>query len=211
MQDIVLLNNMKFKGVKNLALFEIKPIPSNIDISKYDALVFTSKNAIYSLSSFNSSWQTIDSYAIAPKTAEVINKQAGRTVFIGEKSHGNEFAKELIPLLKNKKALYVRAKKTVSKLTEVLRSSDILIDELIAYETVCSNKENIKINEDSIIVFSSPSSVECFFKKYEWKKSYKAVVIGNTTAKYMPENIDYLISPTTSLEKCVEVAKSLRF
>lgn len=209
MQDIVLLNNMKFDGIKNLSLFEIQPIISDIDLEAYDALIFTSKNAIYSLNSFNETWKKIDAYAIAPKTAEVIKNEGGKSVFVGEKSHGNEFALELIPLLKNKKVLYIRAKKTVSKLAEILKNNFIDIHELITYETVCSRSEKTPPNPSSVIIFSSPSSVECFFKNYLWKNSYKAVVIGATTAKYMPEYINYVVSPSTSIEKCIEVARNL--
>ena len=213
MVDIVLLNSMKFESVENLVnipLFEISPIDSSIDIKAYDALIFTSKNAIYSLNSFNHEWKTIPSYAIAPKTARVIEEEGGVVKFVGEESHGNEFAKELIPLLKGKKALYIRAKKTVSKLGSILKDSGVELSELITYETTCVKEVNIKLKEGSIIIFSSPSTVECFFKHFDWNESFKAVVIGETTAKYIPKNIKFHTSSQTSLEKCVEVAQNLR-
>ena len=65
MSKIYLLNNLPFEGVENLEVFKIEYISSKIDLNAYDALVFTSKNAIYSLDSFNKEWKNIDSYAIA--------------------------------------------------------------------------------------------------------------------------------------------------
>lgn len=208
MNKIYLLNNQKFTDVINLEVFSIKYLSSKIDLNLYDALIFTSKNAIHSLDSFNKDWQNIDSFAIAPKTANIINNYGGKLVFTGLSSHGNEFAKELIPLLKNKKTLYIRAYKVVSNLVEILKENSINIDELITYETVCNNKVNIQIENNSTIIFTSPSSVECFFKNYSWNNSLKAIAIGKTTAKYLPKNIDFLISSTTSIEECIKLAKN---
>jgi len=207
MSKIYLLNNLPFKGVENLEVFKIEIIPSDINLDEYDALIFTSKNAITSLDNFNKEWKNIDSYAIAPKTASIIKEYGGTVKFIGRSSHGNEFAQELTPLLKNKKCLYIRAKKVVSKLCDILNDNNICIDELVTYQTVCNiDSINTKIEDNSTIVFTSPSSVNCFFKKYKWNDTLRAVVIGKTTAKYLPENINSEISPTTSIEECIKLA-----
>uniref|UniRef100_UPI004048D339 uroporphyrinogen-III synthase n=1 Tax=Aliarcobacter sp. TaxID=2321116 RepID=UPI004048D339 len=206
MPKIYLLSNQKYIDVENLEVFQIEYIKSEIDLSKYDALVFTSKNAVYSLDSFNKDWKKIPSFVIAPKTANVIEKLGGKVIFTGVTSHGNEFAEELINLLKNKKVLYIKAFKTVSNLVEILKSNDILLDELVAYKTSCK-KSNIKLENNSIFIFTSPSSVECFFKQYSWNESFKAIVIGKTTAEYLPKNVNYLISSETSIDECIKLAK----
>ena len=59
MTKIYLLNNLKYEGVENLEVFKIDYIKSDINLSNYDALIFTSKNAIYSLDSFNKKWKDI--------------------------------------------------------------------------------------------------------------------------------------------------------
>lgn len=208
MSKIYLLNNIPFKGVENLEVFKIEFIPSDIDLNNYEALIFTSKNAIYSLDSFNNEWKNIDSYAIAPKTAKVINENSGKVKFIGVSSHGNEFAKELAPLLRNKKCLYVRAHKVVSELVDILKENDILIDELITYKTVSNvNFLNEEIENNSTIIFTSPSSVNCFFEKYVWNDTLRAIVIGKTTSKYLPKNVKFEISSNTSIEECIKLAK----
>ena len=210
MSKIYLLSNQKYSDVENLEVFHIEYIKSDIDLSSYDALIFTSKNAVYSLDSFNKDWKNIDSYVIAPKTSQIVEKLGGKVVFTGITSHGNEFAQELINLLKNKRVLYIKALKTVSNLVEILKENSILIDELVTYQTSCK-KSNILLEDNSVFIFTSPSSVECFFNQYSWNDSYKAIVIGKTTAKYLPKNINYTISSETSIDECIKLAKQILF
>lgn len=208
MKKIYLLNEQKHEGVENLEVFQIEHIKSDIDLKKYDALVFTSKNGVKAINSFNQDWKNISSYAIAQKTANTIIKLGGVVEFIGNSGHGNDFAYELKDVLKDKKVLYVKALKTVSNLPNILKENGIFLDEIIAYKTSCK-KSNIILEENSIFIFTSPSSVECFFKQYSWKNSYKAIVIGKTTAEFLPSNINYEISSQTSVEECIKLAKQL--
>lgn len=206
MAKIYLLSNQKYENTTNLEVFQIEYVTSEVNLIDYDALIFTSKNAVYSLNSFNEYWKKIPSFAIAPKTAQIIKEQGGNVVFTGVTSHGNEFAEELISLLKNKKVLYIKALKTVSNLVEILKENEISVDELVTYKTSCK-KSNINLEDNSIFIFSSPSSIECFFKQYSWNDSYKAIVIGKTTANYLPKNVNYEISSQTSIEECIKLAK----
>ncbi|MEV9498299.1 uroporphyrinogen-III synthase [Aliarcobacter butzleri] len=208
MKKIYLLNEQKHEDVENLEVFQIEYIKSDIDLKKYDALVFTSKNGVKAINSFNQDWKNISSYAIAQKTANTITKFGGVVEFIGNSGHGNDFAYELKNVLKDKKVLYVKALKTVSNLPNILKENGIFLDEIIAYKTSCK-KSNIILEENSIFIFTSPSSVECFFKQYSWKNSYKAIVIGKTTAEFLPSNINYEISSQTSVEECIKLAKQL--
>ncbi|MCT7580402.1 uroporphyrinogen-III synthase [Aliarcobacter butzleri] len=208
MKKIYLLNEQKHEGIENLEVFQIEYIKSDIDLKKYDALVFTSKNGVKAINSFNQDWKNIPSYAIAQKTANTIIKLGGVVEFIGNSGHGNDFAYELKNVLKDKKVLYVKALKTVSNLPNILKENGIFLDEIIAYKTSCK-KSNIILEENSIFIFTSPSSVECFFKQYSWKNSYKAIVIGKTTAEFLPSNVNYEISSQTSVEECIKLAKQL--
>jgi len=209
MNDIVLLSNTYFEGVINLPIFEIEHLKIDIDIEIYDALIFTSKNAIYSINSSDLKWKNIDSYAIAPKTAEILKKYNSKLVFTGKHSHGDEFAYELIPLLKDKKVLYVKGEKSISKLFNILQINNIEIDELITYKTVCSKKPFEAPKDNSILIFTSPSSINCFFSKFSWNPTYKAIAIGKTTAKFLPTNIKFEISEIQSIESCICLAKQL--
>jgi len=209
MKTIYLLNSQIFPDVINIPIFTIKHLHPIIDFSKYNALIFTSKNAILALASKDEAWKKIPSYAIAQKTADALLNEGSNLCFTGKTSHGNEFAKELIPLLKNKKALYLSAKKTVSNLLEILEKNSININKKIAYETTCIKESKISIKKHGIIIFSSPSCIECFFKHYTWDDSYTAVVIGKTTASFLPEKINFVISKKSSILSCLDSAKKL--
>lgn len=207
---IYILNDKKVKWAKNLPVIKIETIQCAIDFSSYDAVIFTSKSAIYSLDSYNHDWKKKPLYVIAPQTAKAASNLGGKIKFVSKEKHGNEFAKELIPLLKNKKVLYIRGSKIVSNLVEELNANDVVCDEAIVYQTVCVEfKKKIVLPKKSAIIFSSPSTIECFLKNAIWDESYTAISIGHTTKKYFPPYITPIIAETTSLDSCVKKAIEL--
>jgi uroporphyrinogen-III synthase len=208
LSKIFLTNNDKvYEGVVNLPLLNIKFLDIDIDLSDIDALIFTSKNSAKALELSKLSWKQIPAYCISEPTAKYIKSLNSNLAYIGDDGHGNEFAKQLIPLLKGKKVLYIRAKEVVSDLEYILKSNNIDITSLIAYETICSKLNNIKIGNDSTIIFTSPSSIKCFLSNFTWNESFKAICIGKTTAKHMPKNINFQIPEKTSIEACINLAK----
>ena len=205
--EIYILSDKKINGAKNLQVFEIEFIKKDINFSNYDAIIFTSKNALYSIETFNKNWKNLPSYAIAPQTAKIIEDLGGNLQFIGEKNHGDEFALELLEILKNKKVLYLRGSKVVSKLVDILNQNSIICDEEIIYKTICKKlPKDIKLAKNSTIIFSSPSTIKCFLENLEWDTTFQAISIGKTTAKYFPDYITPIISDTTSLQSCVDKA-----
>ncbi len=210
MSNIYLLNNRKFEGINNIQIINIKPIKQEIDFNNYDALVITSKYAITSLNSFSKNWKDIPIYAIAPQTAKIIKELNGNVQFTGTKTNGDDFADELLAVLKDKKVLYLRGEKQVSSLVDILNNYKILCDELVVYKSVCKKTSNIKtLPKNSIIIFPSPTTVECFFKHYKWNKSYKAVSFGKITASYLPPDVDSIINQNSSLASCIQEALKL--
>ena len=66
--------------------------------------------------------------------------------------------------------------------------------------------KKVKLPKNSTIIFSSPSTIKCFFENISWDESFKAVSIGKTTSKYFPQNITPIIADTTPLDACVKKA-----
>ncbi len=192
------------------SLLQINHINPKVDLSLYDALIFTSKNGVKSIDQNSEQWKDIDSYAISQVTANTIEELNGNLVFIGHNGHGDEFAKEIVDKLKDKRVLYIRAKKVVSNLTKILNDNNIKCDSSVYYETVCDKSAKIlKLEQNAIIIFTSPSTIKCFFDKYKWKKNYTAIAIGRTTASYLSDDIDMLISKNVSIESSLELAQTL--
>lgn len=206
--NIFLLNNELNKGVKNIPIFDIKYLDKNINLSKYDALIFTSKNGIKAIDKINKNWKKIPSYVIGKESAKKIKDLDGKLTYISKKNNNKDFTKELIPLLKNKKVLYIRAEKVISNICEILKNNEINCQEEIVYLNVYKeNKSNLPKN--SKIIFTSPSTVEYFFKSFKWDKSFKAISIGKTTLKSFPSYIKPLLAEKSTLSSCIKKAISI--
>ncbi len=209
-RSIYIASNKQVKNAFNLNLLEINYINLEIDFTKYDAIIFTSKNAVYSIDGLTAIWKDIDAYAISDITYQAIKSAGGNVVYCGTDGHGDKFALELIDKLQGKRVLYIRAKKVVSNLTAILKENNIVCDSIVTYETKCADHISIdNLDKNAIIIFSSPSTINCFLKHYSWRDDFIAVVIGNTTARYLKNNMKYKIAPVTTLESCVELAQTL--
>ena len=207
--SIYLLSDSHHEGVVNLPQIQINYIKHNIDFSLYEALIFTSKNGIKATDSFNQNWKKLPSYAIGEITAKTILTFGGHLVYTSTSAYGNNFAKELISLLKGKKVLFLRAKEVVSDLENILRKNGVFLDSKVVYETLCEDKKMIEFDADSVFVFTSPSTVKCFFKNYKWKDSFKAVCIGSVTAKALPLHVESYISEKQTIKASIDLAKTL--
>lgn len=211
MKNIYILSDTQVEHAKNIPLIETKLIESKIDIDKYDALIFTSKKGVIHLNQLlGQKWKKIPSYAISKQTAKEIQNHNGNLVFTGEKQHGDKFAHELIKLLQRKKVAYIGAKKVVSDLHNILNNNGVNCDHIAVYETICVEYEQkLDLPDNSIIIFSSPSTIKCFLKNAIWKDSFQAISIGHTTKKYFPNYIKPIVADDTSLKSCVQKALSL--
>lgn len=210
-KHIFLLNNTKIEFAQNIPLFQIEFIKKDVDLSKYDALIFTSKNAVLSIDSMNKQWKEIPSYSISEQTAKLIKDLKGNLTFSGKEKHGDEFAYELIKKLKGKKVLYLRGEDIVSNLINILNKNNVKCKDNIIYKNkYIEVKNKKKLPKNSKIIFSSPSTIRYFFKSFQWHDSYKAIAIGKTTARYFPKNIKPFIAKNTSLKACVEKALEIK-
>ncbi len=210
-KKIYILTDKNIKHTKSIPVIDIKYKKQDINLEKYDALIFTSKNGVKALDSMDNSWKNIPSYVIAPQTAKVVKSLGGKLQLVGKEHHGDQFADELSSELKGKKALYVGGAKVVSNLLNILKENGVKCDDLVVYETICKEyKKKVKIPKNSIIIFSSPSTIECFLKNVEWDESYTAISIGHTTEKFFPDYIKPVIAENTSLESCVKKALELK-
>ena len=210
MSDIYLLNDDKYGGVKNLPMIKINFFQKRVDLDLYDALVFTSKNGVRAIEKIDKDWIKKEIYSIGQGTSKEIIKHNASLVYTAKNSYGDSFAQEIKDKLKSKKVLFLRAKEVTSRLNHILKAAQVDLEEEIVYETTCrAYEEHEKLDDNSVIIFTSPSTVKCFLKNFNWHKSYKAVCIGEVTAKVIPSHIDYSLSKKQTILSCVELAKSL--
>jgi uroporphyrinogen-III synthase len=207
---IYILSEKQYEDAQNLPVILIKHFSKNIDLKPYEALIFSSKNGVIALDALTDSWKDIPSYSIGSGTSKEIEKRGGTIVYEARSSYGDDFAREIKTLLEGKKALFLRAKVVTSSLNTILEDAGVLLDEEIVYETVCAQCNSLETPpKNSIIIFSSPSTIECFFSCFEWDATYTAVVIGTKTASFMPKEIPFETAPKQSIPSCIELSKKL--
>ncbi len=207
---IYLLSQKVFQGAKNLPCIMIAYKEMEIDLAGYEALIFSSKNGVYALNHISDAWRDIPAYAIGAGTASTIESLGGRLAYRAQNSYGDEFALEIKAMLKGKKALFLRPLEVTSSLNRILKDAGVLLQEQVIYETKCAPCATLtKPESGSIIIFSSPSTIRCFFNCFDWDKGYQAVVIGDVTASYMPENVPFRKAEKQTIPSCIELAKRL--
>lgn len=228
MRDIVICASREIENYKTLILNKIvyQPIKralieSNIShvnpSQKVDALIFTSRHAIISLAKEikrypeMSEFLEIPSFVIGESSAQTLNEYGFSTEFVGLDSHGDGFAGEIIPLLKNRKPLYFRAKKIISGLDEKLNNAKIPLKQIIAYENRALNLPlESKPAPRSILIFSAPSHYYSFLQNFGWDGSYLAIAIGFTTFSAFNSDTQGFISQKQTIKSCIEFAEHLK-
>lgn len=219
--EIILVGTRKIKNVKCLITNTIAFCPITHTLEGIDSLIFTSRYAIQSLLESASplsphynphlaKWREIPSFVISPKSAELLYKHNARVEFVGQKAHGKEFAKEIIPLLKNHSPLYFRAKEIISHLNTTLKNAKIPLQEAIAYvNTPLILEQNLKPKPQSVLIFTAPSAYKSFVSNFGWEDEYIAIAIGKSTLSYFDSTINAHISPKPSIPHAIEFAKSI--
>ena len=210
MNKIYLLNDDKYENIINLPMIKINFFDKKIDLEPYDALIFTSKNGVRAIDKIDKNWIKKDIYSIGQGTSKEIKKYDAKLIYTAKSSYGNTFALEIKEKLKDKKVLFLRAKEVTSKLNQILLEAGINLKEEVVYETTCrAYKQDKPSFDDAVVIFTSPSTIKCFFKNFNWNSTCRAVCIGKVTAKAMPENLKYTLSKQQIIQSCIELAKIL--
>lgn len=216
MRDIILISSKPEPNVKSLVVSEIELLPFPLKLDQIDTLIFTSRYAIKSMeqnakAQNNESWKSIPSFVIGEGSANYLRKIGGNIEYVGKDSHGDGFAKEIIPLLKNRHPLYVHAKKIVSHINDKLLQNKIKLSEVIAYENKTKKLDSRLCPEpNSILIFTAPSHYNAFLSNFKWDGSYLAIAIGMTTFGVFDAGVNAFVSPEQSIKSCIEFAKELR-
>ncbi len=184
----------------------------DIDFSKTDYLILTSKQAVKALEQYPKE-RYIDKKALCiSKATAAAYKEIGGEVLQTGKGYGDTLTETIKAYPKTTKWLYLHAKKVASDFAKKLQEEGYDIDEAVVYKSECSEDIlEVEVPDDAILVFTSPSSIKCYLQTHTLQPSQKIIVIGNTTAKALPDGIECIISPQTTVQSCMEIAKKLMF
>ncbi|MSN96387.1 uroporphyrinogen-III synthase [Campylobacter sp. FMV-PI01] len=214
--DIFLVSHTENDRVKNIKVCGVKFYNFSIDLSDFDALVATSKNSIKALKNNSINLVNLEVFSIGQSTTKAALDFGFTQIYTAKNSHGNEFAHEIIPLLKNKKVIFLKAKDSVSNIREILIKNHINLSEILAYETEILNLSKDEIlskipPKNSVLIFTSPSNVKGFLQNFNIDDSYKLIAIGKATAKELKGYKNVSISDKQNINECIKLAKFIAF
>lgn len=212
MRKIYLVSNTKTadESVVNLSVSKIEFFKFDLNLSEFDALVATSKNAFNALK-FNeiSVLENLSVFAIASGCAAAAKGLGFTQIYTGQNAHGDDFAREILPLLKGKKVLYLKGKDSASNFLEILQDGGVNIKAIVAYENVLNPcKMELKPPKNSILIFASPINVRNFLANFGWDESYQTISIGKVTAKELKFSTP-IVSQNQDINACIALAKTL--
>ena len=182
----------------------------NVDYLKYNNFIITSKQIAKILNFYEISKKKLrPALCISKQSAKSYEAIGGSVLEVG-KGYGDTLIESIKKYPKTTKWLYLRAKTVASDFVQVCQNDGYDIDEAIVYESTCSDKmQGLDLEKDAVLIFTSPSSVECFLTYNTFESSQKIVVIGKTTMKKIPKNLEVHLAKDKTVESCMKIAGSL--
>jgi len=207
---IYLLSPLKKDDTISLPMISFKITTNSIDFDICDTLMFTSKQAVVSANNIDKRWKNYPCIAIGGATKNKIEELGGEVIYHPQKFYGESLANDIKKYFANRNILYLRPKVISFDSKGFLAKENILLHEQIIYETSCQ-EYNIsqKPKKGAIIIFTSPSTIKCFFKNFSWDSSYMAVLIGNSTKKHLPKECKYIVADEPLIDSCIKKAKEI--
>jgi uroporphyrinogen-III synthase len=206
---IYLLSPLKKDKTISLPMISFKTVSKQIDFLGIDTLMFTSKQAVVTANTIDKKWKEYPSIAIGGATKKQIEKLGGEVIYYPKHFYGESLAIDIKESFSDKKLLYLRPQKVSFDSKQFLQQAGIELKEQIIYETSCqSYKQRDKPLKGAIIIFTSPSTIRCFFKNFSWDNSYKAILIGNATKKHLPNGCQFVVADEPLIDSCIKKALS---
>ena len=206
-KNIYLFSLTPYEGVTHVNSLHVSFFTPKIDFKQYDYLIITSKQVLEALKNYDESWKNLGVLAVAKPTAEAVKSAGGKVLEFGS-GYGDSLAEIISSYPKVKRWLYLRAREVASDFTLTCKQNGHHIDEAILYETSCSQDcLHVSVEADATLIFTSPSSVECFLKHHDFKETQNIIVIGTTTAKAIPHGISYKIASNPTMQSCIQKAQ----
>ena len=207
---IYLLSPLVKEDTISLPMISFELVTNKIDFSNCDRLMFTSKQAVVSADMIDKRWKNYPSIAIGGATKKRIEELGGEVIYHPKEFYGKSLALDIKEQFANRKILYLRPKVVSFDSREYLAKEGIELQEQILYRTSCQKySQNYKPKKDAIIIFTSPSTINCFFKNFSWDKSYIAILIGKATKEHLPNYCKYQVADVPLIDSCIKKAKEI--
>ena len=208
-KNIYLCSPKEFEGTISIPMIEFTCLKDNIDLSGIDTILFTSKQAIVYTNEISNDWQSKKILAVGSATAKMAKELGATDIYYPKEFYGEVLANDILVKFRNSKIVYIRPKVVSFDSKAFLSKEGIDIKEEILYETTCKEHSGKELERGAVVIFTSPSTIECFFKSFNWDSSYKAVVIGKSTLKNLPQNVTAFVANEATISSCVAKAQEI--
>ena len=208
-KTIYLFSKTAHPDVQYIPILSTEFFQPDIDFTQYDAIVLTSKQAVPALNKISSGWKEVPLLTIAEKTAEEARRD-GATVMLSGDGYGDSLAEIIINGFSDKKWLYPRPEIVASDFGQKVRDAGVKMDEAIVYKTSCNDEAaTLTLEDNAVLIFTSPFTIDCFLKYYQFKPTQKIVAIGKTTAAALPKGVTYQMPEKPNVETSVALAQQI--
>ncbi|MDR0747754.1 MAG: uroporphyrinogen-III synthase, partial [Helicobacteraceae bacterium] len=208
MKEVVLLSPAAREGALCVPAIKIVAAADSIDFTGFDALIVTSKTAIGIVDRLNGGWKRLKIFTIGAKTSEEVKRLGGGVFFESSAARGEILAQEIAHRFGHLNFLYPKARESAVDLEQMLKSAGVRVSARVIYETRCAKIDGALLPREAVVIFTSPSTVECFLSQTEWRSGFTAVAIGATTAAALEKRgVKAAISPAPSVEEAILFAR----
>ncbi len=163
-------------------LIEIKPLPVK-NIPQTEWVFFSSKHAVKYFFELKPDIDGKKFGAVGKSTAAELRSHGVRADFIGYSADTRLTGKQFASVAGNKTVLFPQAKESMRSIQQQFPKKEKVFD-IPVYETIYQGENFILPPDTGILVFTSPSNVEAFFRNGKNKISpqQKVIAMGGATA-----------------------------
>jgi len=183
--DSFFKNTLEGNGYKVHGVSFIETKKVIIDkLPQTDWIFFASSNAVTHFFEQEPELRPRVKFGVIGKSTEQTLKQFGKNAaYVGKQNDTKVIAQKFAKTVGEETVLFPQAKGGLRTVQQQFPDAGKLTD-LVVYETV--KKENVKMPDSDVLVFTSPSNVASFFEK-EKIGSQKVIAIGKSTEKKLKE------------------------
>lgn len=208
-RPIYLFSKTEHAEVTHVPILLTEFFQPEIDYTHYDAIVLTSKQAVVALEQINHEWIQLPVLTIADFTAKQA-RDAGANVLEHGEGYGDSLAEIIINGYPTLRWLYPRPEVVASDFAQRVVAAGVCMEGVVVYKTTCNTEvASLHLEEDAILIFTSPLTIECFLQQHQFHASHTVIAIGLTTASALPDTVKVLMPKKPSVQGCVDLAKAL--
>jgi len=174
-------------NVHGKSLIEIKrvPVTKNIDDLKFEWVFFSSKQAVVHFLKQAPEIEGVKYAVIGKPTAYALRQNGKSADFIGYSSDTKLTGKQFASTVGSANVLFPQARGSMRTIQQQFPNDKQVID-LVVYETI--SHDDFRVPNLEILLFTSPSNVQAFFKNHFLTKNQKVIAMGNATANELKRN-----------------------